>query len=102
MSIKTYLLPTEIFFDKILANNWAVESMFAIFSILIILSSTEANPNAPPQTKHPPVFRIISFISFTEKLTLAIVSITSAVPAALVIALDDVFGITNPAVVQML
>ncbi|MBA7650434.1 hypothetical protein ES703_58239 [subsurface metagenome] len=43
------------------------------------------------------VFFIILLSSFIENSTQAIVSITSAVPAALVIALEEFFGIISPA-----
>ncbi len=101
MSIRIYLLPTEIFFERMLARSWAVESILTIRSIFIILSSTGASPKAPPQTKQAFVLFTIFLISLIDKLTLVIVSMTSAVPAALVMALDEVFGIFNPAAAQI-
>src|SRR3989338_7945275 len=72
--------------------------MFSIFSTFIILESAVTMFNLPPpQIKHALVFFIIFLTSFTENSTGAIVSITSAVPAALVIALEEDFGIINPA-----
>ena len=96
-----YLLPAASFFDIIEDKSCASGSISSIFSILIIFESTGTIPKPPPQIKHPFVFFTILFKSFIENSTLAIVSMTSAVPAALVIALEDVFGIINPAAAQI-
>ncbi len=83
------------------AMNWASGSIFNCFSIFIIFESAGTIPKAPPQTKQAFVFFIIFFTSSIENSTLAIVSTTSAVPAELVIALEEDFGIINPAEAQI-
>lgn len=97
MSITIYLLPTASFLDIIEANNCALGSILSIFSILIIFESAGTNSKEPPHTRQAPVFFTIFFNSFVENSTLAIAPITSAVPAALVIAFEEDFGKVNPA-----
>src|SRR3989338_5477539 len=63
----------------------------------MILSSAGAKPKEPPQTMQAFVFFIILRSLGKENSTLAIASITSAVPAAAVMAREEVFGIINPA-----
>src|SRR3989344_2305760 len=50
---------------------------------------------------HALVFFIIFFNFSIEKFTFAIVSMTSAVPAALVIALEEFFGKMSPPAAQI-
>lgn len=75
--------------------------MPSCFSILIIFESAGTIPNPPPQTRQAFVFFTIFLTSSKENSTFAIVSITSAVPDAEVIARDELFGIINPAAAQI-
>jgi len=97
MSISMCVLPVDIFFERIDAINWDSGSIFNKRSTLISLSSAGASPSAPPQARHALVFFTTCFSSFSGRTTSAIVSIVSTVPAALVIALEEVFGIVIPA-----
>ena len=90
------MLLTASFFASIDAIKFGSGSMFIIFSTFIILSSAGANPSAPPHTRQAFVLSIILLISSASNSTLHILSITSAVPAAEVIALDELFGIVIP------
>src|SRR3989344_9379655 len=97
MSIKTWVLPTETFFAKIEARSCDSGSTRNNFSTLINLSSAGARPKEPPQTKHAPVLLTTFFNWETDRLTGAMDSTVSAVPAAEVIALEEVLGIITPA-----
>ena len=96
-SITTYFEPTDFFFDITDAKTCPSGSNDNGYSARISLSSAGAKSRAPPQTRQPFVFSTIFFISSIEKETLQNTSIVSAVPAGLVIARDDVFGIVSPA-----
>lgn len=65
------------------------------------LSSTGAKSSAPPHTMHPFVFLTTFCSSGMDKLTGASTSMESAVPAALVMLLELVLGIRNPALAMM-
>ena len=101
MSIKTYFEPADIFFDIIDAMSCGSISRFSNRSTLIILSSDGASPSEPPHARQALVFATTDFICFRESSTFEIVSITSAVPDAEVIARDDVLGRINPAAAQI-
>ena len=101
MSIKMYFEPTDIFLDRIDARSWGSTSKFSSRSTRTILSSEGASPNEPPHAKQAPVLFTTCLIFDIGRSTCVIVSITSAVPAADVIALEDVFGIVNPATAQI-
>lgn len=101
MSIKTYFEPAAIFLDRIDAMSCGSMSRFNNRSTCIILSSDGASPNEPPHARHAPVFLTTLIISFSDSSTFEIVSITSAVPDAEVIARDDVFGNVSPAAAQI-
>jgi len=80
-----------------LASNCPSASILRGCSTRINLSSAGAKFNAPPQTMHAPIFSTILFNSGILFLTLHNTSIVSAVPAGLVMLLDDVFGTYTPA-----
>ena len=101
MSIKTYFEPAEIFFDMIEARSWGSMSKFRILSTWMILSSEGASPSDPPHARQAPVFLTTDFIFGRESSTFEIVSITSAVPDAEVIAREEVFGKVSPAAAQI-
>ena len=61
------------------------------------MSSEGARFSEPPHAIHAPAFLIIFINCFALNSTFAIVSTTSAVPEAAVIARDDVFGRIRPA-----
>ncbi len=67
------------------------------YSIWMKMSSAGAKSNAPPQTIQPFVLSTTSRISSTVKSTGHNVSTLSAVPAGEVTALEEVFGMINPA-----
>ena len=95
------MLPTANFFARIEDIRFGSGSILIWLSTLIILSSAGAKPKLPPQAKQAPVLLTIFSSSRAEKSTLHSVSTTSAVPAALVIALDYVFGKTRPDAAQI-
>ncbi len=66
------------------------------YSVFTKISSAGAKSKAPPHTIQPLVLLTTSFISDISKSTGMIVSALSAVPAAEVIALEDVFGMFSP------
>jgi len=101
MSIKMYFELVASFFDMIDAMSCGSMSRFSNRSTWIILSSDGASPREPPHAKHAPVLLTTFFIFFIESSTFEIVSTTSVVPAADVIARDDVFGNVNPAAAQI-
>ena len=65
------------------------------------MSSAGLSASEPPQTKQPPSRWTTRRICSKSSATGVIVSITSAVPAGEVMALDDVFGIVSPAAVMI-
>src|SRR3989344_1475333 len=62
----------------------------------MMISSAGANPIAPFQTTQPFVFSTTDFNFGSVKVTGAKTSMTSAVPAAAVIAREDSLGILKP------
>jgi len=101
MSIRICFAPAAIFFDMIDAISCGSTSRFNRRSTWMILSSDGASPSEPPHAKQAPVFWTIFFIFFIGISTFDIVSITSAVPDAEVIAREDVFGRVSPTVAQI-
>ena len=101
MSIRMCFAPAAIFFDIIDARSCGSTSRFNRRSTWMILSSDGANPNEPPHARQAPVFLTTCFIFFIGSSTFDIVSITSAVPDAEVIALEDVFGRVSPTAAQI-
>ena len=97
MSSTRYFEPTDFFLDMTDARTCPSGSMERGCSMRMSLSSTGARSRAPPQTIHAPTFFTIRLTSFDENETSQNTSIVSAVPAGLVIARDDVFGISTPA-----
>jgi len=93
--------PAAIFFDMIDASSCGSMSRFSRRSTWIILSSEGASPNEPPHARQAPTLWTIFFIFFIGISTFDIVSITSAVPDAEVIAREDVFGRVNPTAAQI-
>ncbi len=59
-------------------------------------SSAAARSTPPPQVMNPPTFSAMRLSFLASFLMLAMTSIVSAVPAGLVIARDEVFGIKRP------
>src|SRR3989344_1764851 len=84
-----------------LASSWLRLSMLNGCSTLIILSSAGARLIEPPQTMQAPILFTIFFILSTLKETFVSTSTVSAVPAGLVIDLDDVFGTVRPAAARI-
>src|SRR3989339_1110870 len=97
MSMRTYLLPTESFLERMEAMSCDSGSRLRRRSTRINLSSDGARPREQPQARHAFVFFTIFCRTLDEKSNFVIVSITSAVPDAEVIALLLVLGITTPA-----
>src|SRR3989338_5802789 len=96
MSITTCVLPAAIFLESIEAISCESGSRRRIRSIRISLSSAGARPREPPHARQAPFSFTILCNSEEEKSTRESVSITSAVPAAEVIAREEVLGITIP------
>src|SRR3989338_30105 len=92
ISRRIVLLPAASFFASIDAISCDSGSTLSILSTRISLSSAGARPREPPHARQAFVFLITLFISFNERFTFVRVSTTSAVPAALVIALEEVLG----------
>src|SRR3989338_4454742 len=86
----TFLAMTEII---ILSND----SKDRGSSTRIMISSAGAIPSLPFQSIQPPTSLTIFSICLGVNSTEAIASITSAVPAGVVIARDEILGILNPA-----
>src|SRR3989338_6644714 len=99
--MRMYLLPTASFFAMTEARSCGSGSRLTILSTWIILSSAGANPREPPQARQAFVLFTISLSFCIGKSIFAIDSITSAVPAAEVIARDEVFGIVIPKAAQI-
>ena len=92
----TWVEPAATFFDRIEATDHLFESMPSGRVIAFITSSTAEWFSRPFQAMQPRAPATTRRTSSTERSTRAIVSIASAVPAADVMAREDVFGITSP------
>lgn len=101
MSIKMYFAPAAIFLDVTEARSCGSMSRFRSRSTWMILSSEGESAKEPPHARQPLCFSTMLVIFLRESSTFAIVSIVSAVPAAEVIALDEVFGNLIPSAAQI-
>ncbi len=93
--------PVAIFFDMTDARSCDSMSRFRSRSTWMILSSEGASPREPPHARQAFLLLTIFMIFFNGSSTFEIVSITSAVPEAEVIAREEVFGRVSPTDAQI-
>ncbi len=101
MSITTWVAPAVFFLARIEATICGSVSISIGRSTVIRMSSAGASPSAPPQAMQAPASPTTRRSSSGVSATFANIAIVSAVPAGLVIARDEVFGIVRPSAARI-